>query len=57
MVFVAGRATFEVSAQAGYRGLRVEPGELELHEPVQLVKALLAADLEPGRPEEALEDA
>ena len=52
MLFAAGRAAREVGAQAGERGVDVAAGELELHVPVELLEAGLAAD-SARRPEEA----
>ena len=52
-VLRAGRAALEVRAQPGHGGVRVAAGELELDVAVELVEALLAADLGPGRAEQA----
>ena len=50
MLLAAGRAAFEVRAQAGYRRVRVRSCDLELDVAVELGEALVAAQLRPAGP-------
>ena len=45
MLLAAGRATLQVGAQAGHGGVRVGAGDFELDVAVELLEALVAADL------------
>ena len=50
VLLAAGRAALEVGAQSGNRRVGVVAGELELDVAVELVEALVAADLRPAGP-------
>jgi hypothetical protein len=54
MVLTARRAALEVCAHAGNFRVGIGSAQLELDVAIQLLKALLAADLRPGWPQEAL---
>ena len=53
MILAAGRATLQMGAQAGYRGVGVGAGQLGLHVAVELFEALLAGQLGPGGAQQA----
>ena len=55
MLLAARRAAREMGSQARKSRLGVLAGELELDETVDLVEALVAADLRPSGAEEAVE--
>src|SRR5262245_23814737 len=55
VLLAAGGAAFEVGAEAGELAVCVTPGELELDVPVELLEALVAADLRVGGSEQAAE--
>ena len=56
MVLSAGRATDQVWAHAGHRGVRVSPAQLHLDIAIELLEALLAAELRPVGAQKALEE-
>ena len=53
MLLAAGGAPLEMGSQAGHRGIRVEPRDLQLDVAVELCEALVAADLGPARAKQA----
>src|SRR5207245_7781545 len=55
VLLAAGGATSEVRAQAGHRRVGVAAGELELDVLVELLEALLAANLVACRPQQPAE--
>ena len=55
MLLAAGGAACEVRAQAGERRVGVLTGELELDVAIELVEALVAADLRLRRPEQPVQ--
>ena len=55
MLLAAGRAAGQMGAQARDRRIGVRTGELQLDVSVELLEALVAADLRPSRAEEPSE--
>ena len=54
VILAAGRATLQMSAHTGYPLIGLCSGKLQLHVPVELVEALLAAELGAGGTEQTL---